>query len=40
MAGDDPKTGFQLVKSAGGRMLKVADLVDDDPSKRKRYLPR
>jgi len=32
--GTDPKTGFQLVKAADGRILKVADLVDDDPSKR------
>ena len=28
--GSDPKTGFQLVKTAGGRTLKIADLVDDD----------
>lgn len=34
--GADPKTGFQLVKTAEGRMLKIADLVDDDPSKRER----
>jgi len=32
--GADPKTGFQLVKRADGRILKIADLVDDDPSKR------
>lgn len=32
--GTDPKTGFQLVKSAGGAVLKIADLVDDDPVKR------
>ena len=34
--GTDPSTGFQLVKSAGGRVLRIADLVDDDPSKRDR----
>jgi len=32
--GTDPKTGFQLVKLADGTILKVADLVDDDPAKR------
>lgn len=32
--GTDPKTGFQLVKTTDGRILKIADLVDDDPSKR------
>jgi len=36
--GVDPKTGFQLVKAAGGRILKIADLVDDDPSKRERVI--
>jgi superfamily II DNA or RNA helicase len=34
--GTDPKTGFQLVKTADGNVLKVADLVDDDPSKREK----
>jgi superfamily II DNA or RNA helicase len=34
--GTDPATGFQLVKTAEGRLLKIADLVDDDPSKRDR----
>jgi superfamily II DNA or RNA helicase len=34
--GIDPATGFQLVKTAEGRLLKIADLVDDDPSKRDR----
>ncbi len=34
--GTDPSTGFQLVKTPDGRMLKIADLVDDDPSKRDR----
>jgi superfamily II DNA or RNA helicase len=33
--GTDPVTGFQLVKTPGG-VLKIADLVDDDPSKRER----
>ena len=32
--GTDPKTGFQLVKTADGTILKIADLVDDDTSKR------
>ncbi|MEQ8959099.1 MAG: DEAD/DEAH box helicase, partial [Coleofasciculus sp. C2-GNP5-27] len=32
--GTDPATGFQLVKTAEGKVLKIADLVDDDPSKR------
>lgn len=34
--GADPRTGFQLVKAADGRILKVADLVDDDPVKREK----
>ncbi len=32
--GADPNTGFQRVKTADGTVLKIADLVDDDPSKR------
>lgn len=32
--GTDSTTGFQLVKRPDGRILKIADLVDDDPSKR------
>lgn len=32
--GTDPATGFQLVKCADGRVLRIADLVDDDPAKR------
>lgn len=32
--GADPETGFQLVKTADGTLLKIADLVDDDPAKR------
>lgn len=34
--GVDPATGFQLVKTASGRVLRIADLVDDDPAKRDR----
>ncbi len=32
--GTDPNTGFQQVKTAEGKILKIADLVDDDPNKR------
>ena len=32
--GIDPATGFHLVKTTDGRTIRVADLVDDDPSKR------
>jgi superfamily II DNA or RNA helicase len=32
--GTDSKTGFQLMKTADGRILKIADLVDDDSTKR------
>lgn len=32
--GTDPQTGFQLVRTAGGKQLRIADLVDDDPAKR------
>lgn len=32
--GIDEKTGFQLVKIPGGRILRIADLVDDDPTRR------
>ncbi len=34
--GTDPTTGFQLVKTPEGRVLRIADLVDDDPAKRDR----
>jgi superfamily II DNA or RNA helicase len=34
--GVDPVTGFQLVKTKDGRILRIADLVDDDSSKRDR----
>lgn len=32
--GSDPETGFQVVKTAEGKLLKIADLVDDDPARR------
>jgi superfamily II DNA or RNA helicase len=32
--GADPVTGFQLVRTPGGTVLKIADLVDDDAAKR------
>lgn len=34
--GTDDATGFQLVKTPAGRVLRIADLVDDDPAKRDR----
>ena len=34
--GADPVTGFQLVGTPDGRVLRIADLVDDDPAKRDR----
>lgn len=34
--GIDPTTGFQLVKTPDGRVLRIADLVDDDANKRDR----
>jgi superfamily II DNA or RNA helicase len=34
--GTDPITGFQLVKAPEGRILRIADLVEDDPLKRDR----
>jgi superfamily II DNA or RNA helicase len=34
--GTDPTTGFQLVRTLGGRTLRIADLVDDDSAKRDR----
>ena len=36
--GTDPKTGFQLVRTKDGVLLKVADLVDDEPVKRDRVI--
>ena len=32
--GEHPETGFQLVKLDSGRVLKIADLVNDEPAKR------
>lgn len=34
--GTEPSTGFQLVKRPDGRVLKVADLVDDEAAKREK----
>ena len=34
--GADPETGFQLVETSAGRVLRIADLVDDDPTRRDR----
>ena len=34
--GIDEKTGFQLVKIPGGRVIRIADLVDDDSNRRDR----
>jgi superfamily II DNA or RNA helicase len=34
--GADPVTGFQLVKTAEGQILRIADLVDDDIARRDR----
>ena len=34
--GIDPETGFQLVKTSDGSLLRIADLVDDDASTRDR----
>jgi hypothetical protein len=36
--GEDPTTGFHLIRRPDGRLLKVADLVDDDPAKRDRVV--
>jgi hypothetical protein len=36
--GTDPATGFQLVKSPIGRVLRIADLVDDDAATRDRVI--
>ena len=32
--GEDPATGFHLVRCADGKLLRIADLVDDNPAKR------
>ncbi|OYZ90172.1 MAG: DEAD/DEAH box helicase [Rhizobiales bacterium 17-65-6] len=36
--GEDPITGFHLIRRPDGRLLKVADLVDDDGAKRDRVI--
>jgi len=36
--GSDPVTGFQLIKLADGRTIKVANIVDDDPGKREKVV--
>jgi hypothetical protein len=36
--GKDPETGFDLVKRADGRILKIADLVDDGPDRHAKVL--
>ena len=36
--GVDPITGFHQIEIEGGRIIKVADLVDDDPGKRERVV--
>lgn len=36
--GVDPATGFQLVREPGGRLLRIADLVDDEPTRRNRVI--
>jgi hypothetical protein len=36
--GKDPATGFDLVKRADGRILKIADLVDDGPDRHAKVL--
>ncbi|PSH03250.1 MAG: DEAD/DEAH box helicase [Acidobacteria bacterium] len=34
----DPATGFQLVQTPSGKILRIADLVDDDPTRRDRVV--
>lgn len=34
--GTDPQTGFYLVQTEAGKLLKIADLVDDDAAKREK----
>ncbi len=36
--GEDPDTGFHLVRRPDGAVLKIADLVDDDPRKREKVV--
>jgi hypothetical protein len=37
-SGTDPSTGFQLIKTPDGNTLRVADLVDDDESRRSKVV--
>lgn len=36
--GADPATGFQLVREPGGRLIRIADLVDDEQAKRNKVM--
>lgn len=36
--GVDPETGFHLIRTSAGKVIKVADLVDDDAAKRDRVV--
>ncbi|MDR0787141.1 MAG: DEAD/DEAH box helicase [Gemmatimonadota bacterium] len=36
--GSDPGMGFQLVRTPDGRLLRIADLVDDEPARRNRVI--
>ncbi len=36
--GTDPETGLQLVRTPTGRLVRIADLVDDEPTKRERVV--
>ncbi|MCY4586619.1 MAG: hypothetical protein OXB98_11335 [Bryobacterales bacterium] len=36
--GADPASGFQIVKTPAGRVLRIADLVDDNPARRDRVV--
>ncbi len=36
--GADPITGFQLVRTPDGRLVRIADLVDDEPAKRNKVM--
>ena len=36
--GVDPETGFHLIRTSTGTVIKVADLVDDEPAKRDRVV--
>jgi hypothetical protein len=36
--GADPETGFQLIRTPNGRLLRLADLVDDEPGRRNKVM--